>query len=76
MLGGIATLFIQLCWAARASTIAGGTALNPTGGIQDDLTFSDAGMAYVMRVMKGWTASTSHQGESLPLRHVGPNAFP
>ena len=76
VLGGIATLFVQLCWAARASTIAGGTALNSTGGIQDDLTFSDAGMAYVMRVMKGWTASTSHQGESLPLRHAGPNAFP
>ena len=76
VLGGIATLFVQLCWGARASTIAGGTVLNPSGGIQDDLAFSEAGMAYIMRVMKGWTASTTHQGESLPLRHAGPNAFP
>jgi len=73
-LGGIGVIFAQFCFMARASTMAGGEVLSGPG-IQDDIVFNSAGMTYVIRFLKGWDHSTTHQGLRLPLHYQGPNTF-
>ena len=54
--------FVQFCYMARASSIGGAREYNPGGSIHTDLDFTDQGMTYVIRFLKGWSPDTSVHG--------------
>ena len=47
ILGGVAVLFTQFCFACRAGSMAAGTFLHPAG-IQDDVVFTAAGLQLIL----------------------------
>ena len=76
LLGAAGAAFVQFCYMARASSIGGAREYNPGGSIHTDLDFTDQGMTYVIRFLKGWSPDTSVHGVRLPVQYARANTFP
>ena len=74
--GAAAAVYAQFCYMARASSVGGAREYNPDGSLNSDISFTDAGMTYVLRFLKGWSPSTTVHGIRLPIAFAGPNTFP
>ena len=75
LVGGYAVTFAQFIYMMRASSAAGGLELGGPG-IASDLRFTETGLTYVIRFMKGWEPSDALHGERLPLSFKGAATVP